>query len=83
MYRIIISPQAKKELKIIRKVYRKGLAEAIESIKDDPQLGKPLARELRGKLSYRVGIYRIIYKVNDQDKTVQVIAAGHRGTVYK
>lgn len=83
MYRIEISPKAEKELKKIKKRYKRAIAQAIDELKEDPFVGKPLTRELTGKFSLRVGASRIIYKVNDQDKTVQVIAAGHRGTVYK
>lgn len=83
MYRIIISPQAKKGLKNIAKIYRKGIAESIEALKDNPQLGKSLTRELTGRLSYRVGVYRIVYKIKEKDKIVYIITAGHRATVYK
>ena len=83
MYRIEISPKAKKELKKIKKLYKRAIAQAIDELKEDPFVGKPLTRELTGKFSLKVGVSRIIYKVNNQDKTVQVIAAGHRGAVYK
>ena len=83
MYRIIISPEAQKRLKTIAKIYRRATAEAIEALKDDPFLGKQLTRELTGKYSYRVGVYRIIYKVNKKDKQVNIIDAGHRSTIYQ
>ncbi len=82
MYRIIISPQAKKEQKKLTKIFRKGVSEAIDTLKDDPNLGKPLTRELAGKFSYKLGVYRIIYKINEKEKTVFIISAGHRATVY-
>ena len=83
MYQIIIAPKARKGLKTITKIYRKGIAEAIDSLKDDPYLGKPLTRELTGKYSYKIGIYRIVYKINEKDKVVYIITAGHRATVYE
>ncbi len=83
MYRIIVSLIAKKGLKTIAKIYRKGIAEAIDSLSDDPYLGKPLTRELIGRYTYKVGVYRIIYKINDTDKTVHIINAGHRATIYE
>ncbi|HUD44763.1 MAG TPA: type II toxin-antitoxin system RelE/ParE family toxin [Patescibacteria group bacterium] len=82
MYHIVISPQAKKELKSIIKIYRKGVSEAIESLKDDPWLGKPLTRELTGRFSYRIGVYRIIYKIKEKEKIVYIFSAGHRATIY-
>lgn len=82
MYRIIISPRAKNQLKSIKKIHKNALESVIEDLKDDPFLGKPLGRELAGKYSYKVGVYRIIYRIYKQDKTVQIISAGHRSTVY-
>ena len=83
MYRIFISPEAKKGLKTIARLYRKGIAESIESLKKDPFLGKPLVRELTGKYSYKVGVYRIIYKVNKKDKIINILDAGHRAGIYQ
>jgi mRNA interferase RelE/StbE len=83
MYRIIVAPEAKKGLKTIAKIYRKGIAEAIEAIKDDPNLGKPLTRELTGRYSYKIGVYRIIYKINNKDNVVYIINTGHRATIYQ
>ncbi len=83
MYQVIVSPEAKKRLKNISKIYRKGIAEAIDSLKDDPYLGKPLTRELTGRYSYKIGVYRVIYIINEKDKLVYVISAGHRSTVYQ
>jgi len=83
MYRIIIAPSAKKGLKTIAKIYRKGIAEAIDSLSDDPYIGKPLTRELTGRYTYKVGIYRIIYKISEKDKTVYIFNAGHRTTIYE
>jgi len=71
MFRISISPEAKSQLKSIKKRHQNAI-----------KIGKPLGRELTGKYSYRVGIYRIIYKINKKDKTVQILTAGHRSSVY-
>jgi mRNA interferase RelE/StbE len=83
MYHILVSPEAKKGLKTIAKIYRKGIAESIDSLKEDPYLGKPLTRELTGRYSYKVGVYRVIYKINEKDKVVYIINAGHRATIYQ
>lgn len=83
MYRIIISPTAKKGLKTIAKIYRKGITEAIDALSDDPYCGKPLTRELTGRYTYKVSLYRIIYKINKKDKTIYIINAGHRATIYQ
>lgn len=82
MFKLIISPRAKNQLKKIRLLYKISLGSVIDDLKDEPLLGKPLGRELTGKYSYKVGVYRIIYRISQKDKTVQVISAGHCSTVY-
>ena len=83
MYHIIISPRAKKQLKPIKKVYQRAINEAFEEIKYYPLIGKPLIREMAGKYSYKIGVYRIIYKISKRDQKINVISAGHRATIYK
>lgn len=82
MYRLLISVTAKKQLKKLKRVHQKAIIAALEDIKDNPLAGKPLTRELTGKFSYRVGILRIIYKFSLKDKTIYVLTAGHRATIY-
>ena len=83
MYYIIISPRAKKQLKLIKKIYQQAINEALEEIIYYPLAGKPLTRELTGKYSYKIGNYRIIYKISKRDQKIYVISAGHRATIYK
>lgn len=82
MYHIKLTSQARKELKTLKKVYQEAIDAAFLEIKEDPFIGKPLLRELFGRYSYRVGIYRIIYKINKKDQAVQVLTAGHRARIY-
>ena len=82
MYKLHIASKAKKELRKISRIHQEAIISAFEELKEDPFIGKPLTRELTGRFSYRVGVYRIIYKINDKDKIVYVISAGHRSTVY-
>ena len=83
MYKLIIAPQAQRELKKIPKRYQQAIRLILRELQDDPSIGKPLRRELKGKFSIKIGIYRIIYKINEKDKIIYVPTAGHRGTVYK
>jgi len=83
MYKIKFTAQAKKEFKNISIRHKQVLTPILEEMKDDPFLGKPLTREFTGKYSYKIGVYRIIYKVNKKDKIISVLTAGHRGRVYE
>jgi mRNA interferase RelE/StbE len=51
---------------------------------DDPrQWGKPLHGEKRGLWRYRVGDYRLICDIQDEQITVLVLELGHRKDVYR
>lgn len=83
MFKLRLTARAKKELKQITKVYQQqAIQNALQEIKENPFIGKPLVRELIGRFTYKVGVYRIIYTVNKKDKVIQVITAGHRATIY-
>jgi len=84
MFKLKITSRAKSQLKQISKDHHKlAIFTAIEELKDDPYLGKALSRELSGKFSYKVGVYRIIYVINENDKIVNILSAGHRSTIYE
>lgn len=83
MYKLRISSKAEKEIKKISHPHQKAIILALAEIREEPLLGKPLTRELTGKFSFRVGLYRIIYKVNKKDKVIDILTAGHRANVYK
>lgn len=83
MFRLKLTAKAKRELKNISYRHKIALANIFEEIKEDPSIGKPLMRELTGRYFYKVGVFRIIYKVNKRDKTIIIISAGHRSTIYK
>ena len=82
MYKLRISREAIKELKNISRRRRDAVLAALEEIKEDPFIAKPLTRELTGRFSYKIGVYRIIYKINKKDRIVEIITVGHRSTVY-
>jgi len=59
------------------------LDSAFRQMESDPYLGKPLRGELSGKWSLRVGDYRVIYKIDEQEKSLTLLNVGHRKAVYK
>ena len=42
----------------------------IRQLQDNPYIGKPLHGDLKGKYSLRSGDYRVIYSVDEADKSV-------------
>ena len=61
---------------------KKQLKTAINEISEKPYSGKELQEELFGFLSYRFKRYRVIYQVDENDKSVIIYMVGHRRDVY-
>lgn len=55
---------------------------ALERLQDDPHLGKRLVGSEK-RWSFRVGAYRILYRIEHHELLVYVIDIGHRGEVYR
>jgi len=82
MFKVKLTARAKRELKNISKLHKDSIGLIFEEQKEDALIGKPLNRKLTGLFSYRIGVYRIIYKVNLLDETIIIVTAGHRSTAY-
>ncbi len=83
MFKLLISVRAQKKINLIKRTYQEAILAALEEIKEDPFIGKSLTRELSGQFSYRVGSYRITYRIRRKDKVVYIMTAGHRSSVYR
>ncbi len=83
---IKFDPRAAKELKKIDRVAQKRIITYLKkqvAVQNNPRiLGKNLTGNKQGLWRYRVGDYRIICKLLDQDLTILVIKVGHRKSVY-
>ena len=64
------------------KQLRERIIKSIEKLKDNPYSGKPLSYDLTGLRSLRVGKYRVIYKIDEENKVIWLITVGHRKKVY-
>lgn len=85
-YRVELANQAER---IVRRmadrdpaVYHR-IAGAFDDLGRDPLQGKPLKGELKGKFSYRVGSYRIVYAIRHSELLVLIIDVGHRRDIYR
>jgi len=62
---------------------KKRVKEAIEQIREKPFSGHELQGDLSGFRSYKSKRYRIVYRVNENEKTIEVYHVGHRRDVYE
>lgn len=54
----------------------------IDALLVKPKMGTELTGELDGYRSYRVKRYRIIYRFNEEDSSIEVYHVRHRRDVY-
>jgi mRNA interferase RelE/StbE len=84
VYKVIIDKQVLKSLDKIPVVYLSNIKKAVNDLANNPR--PPGSIKLTGsKNSYRirVGIYRIIYTIEDNILTVEIIKIDNRSSVYK
>ena len=82
-YSLKIKASAAKALAKIAKPDRQHLIEAIDVLKTNPFQGNALKGEHTGLRRVRVGSYRVIYEVLDEELIVLVVCVGHRREVYR
>jgi mRNA interferase RelE/StbE len=84
---IKIDKHALKELAKIEKKDRQRIFQflKVDLVKlDNPRLsGKALQGDLKGLWRYRVGDYRLIAQIKDNELQVLVVEIGHRKAIYK
>lgn len=84
-YKIIFSDPAEKTFSKLEKPIKKRIADFLETrVKPDPHLLKePLHGNKKGLWKYRVGDYRLVCQILNNQLTVLVIDIGHRREIYK
>jgi mRNA interferase RelE/StbE len=86
-WQIAITRGAEKQIKRLDRTAQAAvlrfLRERLQSAENPRQWGKPLQGEKGGLWRYRVGDYRLICDIQDEQITVLVLRVGHRKDVYR
>jgi len=82
-YRVVVARRAARDLRRLRHDERAAIMAALERLAAMPRAGKPLVGELAGIWSLRRGDYRVLYRVDDASKIVEVARVAHRRDVYR
>lgn len=61
---------------------KRKVRSALDELIEEPESGKALQRELAGLWSWRVGRFRIIYRIAEE-ATVEIVAFGPREVIYR
>lgn len=82
-YEILILRRAQKELARIPREEYERVRDAIRALSLDPR--PPGCLKLTGREGWRirVGNYRVIYEIDDDQRVVTILHIGHRRDVYQ
>lgn len=82
-YRVLFRESVRKDLAPIPKKDVRRTISRIRSLADDPR--PPGCEKLCALERYRVrqGRYRIVYSIQDSERTVWIVKVGHRRDVYR
>jgi mRNA interferase RelE/StbE len=84
MYEITFSRTARKDLAALPAQMQDRILEAIDQLRSDPRPHG--CRKLQGtdnRFRIRVGDYRVIYEVHDEQVSVLIIRVRHRKDAYR
>ncbi len=81
-YEIHIIRSAEKEFDRLGGTVQKRIIKKISSLEENPR--PKGAHKLSGREEYRirVGVYRILYIINDENHVITIVAIGHRREIY-
>lgn len=82
-YTIVLSKKAQKQLDKFSDNIVQPIFDAINDLQNDP---RPIGyKKLKGRDGYRirVGNYRIIYEIIDQELLIDIITIGNRKDIYE
>jgi mRNA interferase RelE/StbE len=82
-YKIAFKPSVKKDLRGITRHDVERILKSIEGLSEHPMPQN--ARSLTGQDAFRlrVGRYRVIYAIDNEEVVILIIKIGHRGGVYR
>jgi mRNA interferase RelE/StbE len=81
-YRILVLRRALKELEQLPAEHYARLRDAIRHLASEPRPVGCLKLTGRGGWRIRVGVYRVIYDIDDGQQLVTVLNVGHRRDIY-
>ena len=82
MRRVELARRARNEIVDLDWPLSDAVVEALGALEREPEAGHLLRGRLRGLRSLRVGTYRIVYQVDDDQRLVRVLAVRHRSVAY-
>ena len=81
--KLLYSETSSKQIRKLHPQIKPVVRSKVEKLQEAPFSGKGLEKELSGYLSIRAKRFRIIYKIRDDDITMEIHHVGHRKDIYE
>jgi mRNA interferase RelE/StbE len=83
MYRVILPKSVQKQIDRFSDEVARRILDRLGELETEPRPAD--VKKLTGRTAWRirVGDYRIIYEIDDRERQVVVVVAGHRRGVYR
>lgn len=82
-YRARYTPETSSRIRRLHPLIMKEIKDGIQTLLESHQAGYALHFDLAGYWSYRVRNYRIIYKVDDDNSSLDIVFVGPRRNIYE
>ena len=82
-YQLLYSETSRKQIRKLHPQIKPVVKSKIEKLQHNPFSGKWLEKELSGYLSMQAKRFRVIYKIRDDNQTVEIHFVGHRKDIYE
>lgn len=82
MYEVILQKSAERFLKKLDKETQRRIINKLKELGRNPISGSPLVGNLAGLWKLRMGDYRAIYQIKNEELIVLVLGIGHRKNIY-
>ncbi len=80
---LLYSQTAREQIRVLHPDLKPHVKSKIEQLSEHPLLGKSLEKDLSGYLSLRTKRYRIIYRIREDKRLIEIHYVGHRKDIYQ
>lgn len=83
-YDLIFSPVADRDLDDLSQNLVDRILTKIRASLEDPRAhAKPLKGQAQPTYSLRIGDYRVLFEINDETRTINILLIRHRSRIYR
>ena len=86
MFEVLLSPEADEFFATAQRPLARKLARCFAQLEREPRRHSNIRRlkgDMAGLLRYRVGDWRVVYRVDDTENQVNVLVIAHRREIYE